>query len=269
MSEKQYIPDFRNSSEVMVQKSPRLQLFFTQNLIEKYNLGPAVYAFGIVNSFFFTSYILLAFIGVTDLTGGFLIDLDFSLAFLIVFYLQVVNHPILILFIITGWLFSNIWIRRNYGKKSFSILMQATLLPFSSTFFVVLLILVIFFPILGMFSILIFFIFIFYLGFLWFIAAMMAFISYPLAKKITTNEISVIQKNDSRNYLILQTIPPTPNEVIEYCPFKMKDKNGCSFLGYQVEANKTLICDFSSTYRRCNIYFHLYGKVMENGRKSE
>ncbi|RMG26346.1 MAG: hypothetical protein D6732_21350 [Methanobacteriota archaeon] len=63
-----------------------------------------------------------------------------------------------------------------------------------------------------------------------------------------------------RNFLFLTPEMVPYGEPFQYCPFKDKRKNTCSYLNYPTSGGP-LICDFQSTFTRCLAYGRLVQKL--------
>jgi len=54
----------------------------------------------------------------------------------------------------------------------------------------------------------------------------------------------------------------------QYCPYRFKDRSGCSFLGYEVTDKYPLICDQKETWSHCFVYKYITNKKQERRLES-
>lgn len=250
-------------------KRPRWQRYYNVNIIEKHKLGPAFYALGITNLIFYLGYVVLGFVGNLASLSFDQVGLDFSVLFILVSYLVIFEEPVLLLAYILGWVFAGLYTKKKYGKDAARIIVTASAIPLVLTFFFLLLLMIVLFPIFGSISFLLLIGIGLTIGVLALVSVSLALIGYVISIFFVKNESTETKAVVSMNYLLLPVVPPTPGEQIDYCPFRMKDKKGCSFLGYTISTSGSLICDYASTYLRCNVYSHLYYKVIEIAKNSE
>ncbi len=178
--------------------------------------------------------------------------------------------------VLFGWFLAGTWLRLRYGKRAQNLLIEAAKSIFA---FVLIVMGMVYFPFLFVlgtvtfFFLLVLFLFVVFqtsISFLFlmlpaYVGAMIPFENY-FGKTIETSRTKPTQYH---NFLVLTgSIPPTPNEQIQYCPFKNKVQNTCTYLSYPT-IDLPQICDYKSTFTRCYVYRKLMRKVEEIKREVE
>ena len=236
-----------------------------KNRYEKF--AAALEAFAVANLIIWIGNIIYTINSNQTLLNLTLIDIDLGIILMYSGFIGILNNPQMLAFAALGWIVAGIRVRRRYFRQSTSILIMSLIIPIS-LFPILLVIFAINLAISSIGPLILTLVLTFALLLIIFnlvglLITIPAFIVMEMVKDPKPMEATV---NVSQNSLILSgPIPPNPGEPIMYCIYRMKDKPGCAFLGYQV-GNYPLICDYQSTWRACKLYSHLYYRlvVLEN-----
>jgi hypothetical protein len=227
----------------------------------------AMQAFAIANFFIWLGNIFRTIYIGEPLLPPLLIDLDLGILFLAVNLAQVIYRGdyIMIGFAVIGWFIASIYVKKTSVRQEFSgIMVLSAILPSLLSTIIILIVtvnitlgLIVF---IGIYIILAIIIIAVFVNFIPLIIAvpgiLFAGLFSPAEKVEPIHQIIP-------NYLVLfGYIPPTPNEPVFHCPFRMKSKPGCAFLGYKAP-EKPLICDYQSTWISCYVYSHIYQTLEE------
>lgn len=244
-------------------KAPLIQRIVNYHLIKKFKLVEATQAFVITNLFFFMGIIVFTLNGSIPPLDFDLTSLDFGFVLILEFWSLIFYEPSLVGALVAGWILASLWAKRNYGGEYAKIILIATQLPVLAlmclTFFLCLL----FLPLVGMLVIFIFISTIQASLLIAGISLVLAVAGLVIGNFVGTQEVQKFDLDIDPHFLTLNVIPPTPGEKQVSCPFRMKDRPGCAFLGYEAPADKELICDYKSTWLRCTVYAHIYQTIVE------
>lgn len=236
-----------------------------KNRYEKF--AAALEAFAVANLIIWIGNIIYTINSNQTLLNLTLIDIDLGIILMYSGFVGILGNPQMLTFAALGWIVAGIRVRRKYFRQSSTILILSLIIPIS-LFPIILAIFALNLAVSSFGA----FIFPFIIGFavllilfnlVGLIITLPAFFVMEMVKDPKPMEAIV---NVSQNSLILSgPVPPTPGEPVMYCIYRMKDKPGCAFLGYQV-GNYPLMCDYQSTWRACKLYSHLYYRlvVLEN-----
>jgi hypothetical protein len=222
-------------------------------------------AFAIANFIIWIGNIFRVIILGEPLLPFVVIDLDLGLLLIALTYLQIFYEldEVLLTFNLIGWIISAIYTKRSTNNQDFNtIMIYAAILP-ALLFSVILFILAIniTFAFFGVASYIILAVII--LSILLNIVSIgIALPGIFLGSLLTQGALLDPVHRSIPNYLTLAYVPPTPNEPILYCPFRMKSNPGCAFLGY-IAPNRPLICDYETSWRSCYIYSHIFTTLGE------
>lgn len=189
-----------------------------------------------------------------------LFQLDLGLLFMVMLYITAMNDPFMWIFLVLGWIFGGIYARQEFDARATNVFMGAVL-------FLPLLLVVIFslliIPLFPFLVIIIPILFILIIPF-----ALFAMFGFGFTRFFTgdKSEFKITPKiTSSPHFLVLRVKPQ--GEPVRYCPFRSINEPGCSFLGYRT-VNAPLVCDYTSTYTQCDIYYHLWQNVHKEGGKN-
>ncbi len=224
----------------------------------------AFVAFAIANFFYLTGFLISSAFG--NITLAINIDLTFYLLFEI--YTVALLNFSLTIYLALGWIIAGIYIRMKFpsaGAKP--IIYGAAIIPIYMILFVIYLVLTImlsapsvFFGILSAFIV--------FLGSALFVGGIayvyLLAIALPgvLVLSLTKNRTKRTYSNVSMSSSFLHSFTMVNPATARDCPFKDKELHGCSYLGYSAPPG-ILICDHPDTFRKCELYAHLYDKRLE------
>jgi hypothetical protein len=222
----------------------------------------ALHAFAIANFFIWLGNIFRTIYIGEPLLPPLLIDLDLGILFIAVSLAQVIYSGDFIMFgfAVIGWFIASIYVKKTSVRQEYSgIIVLSAILPSLLATIIVLIIAVnmtlglVAFT--GIWIILAIIILAVFVNFVPLIIAAPGILLAGLFSQ--TDKVEPIHQIIP-NYLVLfGYVPPTPNEPVFHCPFRMKNKPGCAFLGYKAP-EKPLICDYRSTWISCYVYSHIY-----------
>ncbi len=231
-----------------------------KNLHEKQELVKhSLYTFAIVNLIIWTSNIVYTLVEGEMLFPATLFDMDLGLILLFNAYYSSFENSIIFVFIILGWTVAGLYAKRVGGKKYTLIILLASLIP-ALLAFVIIGIVVFTFLLNISLSIALSVLMILILLFASIGASgmLLAIPGYMIANVVKYNVAQDPVNQSLPDFLVLFGTIPT--EPVKFCPFRMKDKPGCAFLGYTAPAGP-LICDYQSKWTYCYVYSHLYNKL--------
>lgn len=225
----------------------------------KKNLKHGLTVFAIMNLIVTIGLIFKILIGGEFYYFSVFFNYGFGLVVLFFFYSSIMSDFFLIPFFVLGWLIAGLYARVRYGIYGSSALIYGVLiLPGLAS----LTLLILSFPFI-LVNIPISLTIVALIGLLA-VGVLILMLIYAIPAIIIAPLLIHTKKADVKigtyvNFLVLNS--PLPLEKPKACPFRSKDKPGCSYLGYAASETVALICDFESTFRACRIYGYLYYKV--------
>ncbi len=222
------------------------------------NIFHAIIVFAIANSALFIGQIVEVLVTNNIFLFSSLIDLDLAILLMFVFYLQIFTSPILMGSLVIGLLLGAWYSNRVSGINSARIFLYGTMVLPIIFILTTSLIMIVFVMMMNeplpftLFFLMVFFIYAVVIFVIISIFGIPGYILINVLKSYSGPEKTQIYRHSQ--YLKLTVVPDNP---VVYCPFRMKDKAGCSFLGYSIP-DFPLICDYQETWLNCVIYKHLY-----------
>ncbi len=227
-----------------------------------HDAGIALYAFAIANVVLWIGNLVYAITTGDSLLLFDLLEFDLSIILLYASFVQIVDNLQMLAFAVLGWILASFWVRLNYPKNYATIIVYSVIIPFMflPTIIIISIINLSFGGLqLGILEVGIFIAFaVIILNVAALAIAIPGIILAGFFNPRTVEKTKMVAMVD---YLVLlEPIPPNPNEKVVYCPFRMKNKPGCAYLGYKAP-ELPLICDYQSTWQMCYVYTHLYYKL--------
>ncbi|MHA2277777.1 MAG: hypothetical protein ACXAC2_18500, partial [Candidatus Kariarchaeaceae archaeon] len=177
-------------------------------------------------------------------------------------FTQIADNLQMLLFAVLGWVIASFWVKKDHPKDFSTIIVFSIIIPFM--FLPALIIIFVLNIAVGLFEFELLAISLFLVISLVIlnIAALMIVIPGVIIAHFFNPYTPEKSKMYSMvDYLVLfGPVPPHPNEEVVFCPFRMKNKPGCAYLGYKAP-NQPLICDYQSTWQSCYVYTHLFYKL--------
>ncbi len=229
-------------------------------------LIPGINAFAIVNLTMWIGNIFMTMVYGKSKLSLVLFDFDIGIILIIFSYYQMISDWSMYLFIAIGWAIAGVYAKKVANRDANMVIVIAALFPgllITIIFGVLFILITIGEAVSALGSVLLLLLIILLL--VSFLGLAMAipgfFMTYFVSKHYgiptMTKEIS--------QYLVVFGV--VPNEPVVHCPFRMQDKPGCAFLGYQAPDNMALICDYQSKWVMCKIYDKLYNSLDDEFKK--
>lgn len=224
--------------------------------------GYSLQAFSIANAILWIGNIVYALTTGESLLDFDLLNFDLSIILLYISFAQIVDNPQMLTFAVLGWIVASFWVKKDHPKEFLNIIAYSVIIPFM--FLPTIIIIFALNLMLGTFQLeaLAIIIFILFAIVVFNLVALMVIVPGVILVYFFNPPVPEKSKMYSMiDFLVLYgPVPPTPNEKIVYCPFRMKSKPGCAYLGY-VTPNQPLICDYQSNWQSCYVYTHLFYKL--------
>lgn len=219
----------------------------------------SLYTFAIVNLILWMGNIVYTLVEGEMLFPATLLDMDLGLLLLFSAFYFGFENGIIFVFILLGWTVAGLYAKRVGGKKTTTIILYASLIPTFIAFMLISVVIVTFMISISIVAVLpILLLLVIMFASIGFSGMFLAIPGYIIANVIKF-EVSQESVNQSLpDFLVL--FGPIPNEPVKPCPFRMKDRPGCAFLGYTAP-DGPLICDYQSKWTYCYVYSHLYSKL--------
>ncbi len=219
----------------------------------------SLYTFAIVNLIIWTANIVYTLVEGEMLFPTMLFDMDLGLILLFSAYYSSFDNSIIFLFILLGWTVAGLYAKRVGGKKYTTIILYASLIPAIIAFVIIGVVVVTFLLNISLAAVLsVLLILVVLFASIGASGMFLAIPGYMIANIVKYNVSQEAVNQSLPDFLVLFGM--VPNEPVKYCPFRMKDKPGCAFLGYTAP-DGPLICDYQSKWTYCYVYSHLYSKL--------